>query len=277
MICQGPVVIPISIWPNASNTGYIPTGVTLSGQQGDISTSADNQIIDSVLCTSIVVLHKNVTIKRSKVLIGISATKIIGIDCDSDGTGTLGLNCTIQDVEIDGGVTATYAIRPISGCTILRCNVHDLDIGSTSGNSGSNITIKDSFFHSFANAVTSTHADIVTFDTPCDGIKIIHNWMQFDSGTNATGALVIDPLSGTTSNSLIQNNALLGGGQFSLRLGSTGTVSGVQIINNGMTTPYAAKDPSTGGTGGVLNVTANGNYDFVSSVNIDSSLRGTYL
>lgn len=129
----------ITGWPDATNTGYKHTGVTLSNS-GTITVTKDGTVIDSVNVTGcIVVQASNVTIRRSK----ITATCFNGIEI-RDWTGPK--NLLIEDVEIDGS-TADNCIAH-GGYTARRVNLYGCADGAKISD---NTTIEDSYVHGLLN------------------------------------------------------------------------------------------------------------------------------
>lgn len=122
----------VSSFPNASNTGWEHTGVTLQ----PCSLPLVDSTYDSCLFTGEVnVSDANITITRSKI-VGTVNYRF------SDG-GSL-RNLTLIDVEIDSSTSLGGATIGNNDYTCIRCHIHG---GTRGANVGFNVTIKDSYLH----------------------------------------------------------------------------------------------------------------------------------
>ena len=107
-------VAPAS-WPNASSTG-VPAGTTLKAVSGDLQSSADGQVIDACNVNgTIIVRHRDVTIRRTRAL-------IIFVD-------PAGQAVTIEDCQVTGGPWNS-GINLLSGrCVVRRCDISGVENG----------------------------------------------------------------------------------------------------------------------------------------------------
>lgn len=126
--------------PNASNTGWQHTGVTLTNA-GTMTVTQNGAVIDSVNVDGcIYVQANNVTIKRSK----INSTCFSAIDI-RDWQGVSGL--VIEDVEVNGGSNTDNCIA-FGSYTARRVNLYNCYDGAKFGD---NTTIEDSYIHDLLN------------------------------------------------------------------------------------------------------------------------------
>lgn len=212
-----PSCVTASTWPDASNTGYAPSAVTLTNSTGMV-VSTPGAVIDSMNFTGqVYIAANNVTIKRSKIKF---STQSYLIRVASGVTGTI-----IQDVEIDGDVGSYTGIYG-DGLTIKRVNIHNVENGMVTSAS---TTISDSYIHDLTNS-GSPHYDGVEINGGTN-ISIIHNSISIPSETGTVNA---NNYFGPVNNILIDNNKLLGGtytiyvdGQF-----TGGPITNVTVTNN---------------------------------------------
>lgn len=212
-----PSCVTASTWPDASNTGYAPTAVTLTNSTGMV-VSTPGAVIDSMNFTGqVYIAANNVTIKRSKIKF---STQSYLIRVASGVTGTI-----IQDVEVDGDVGSYTGIYG-DGLTIKRVNIHNVENGMITSAS---TTISDSYIHDLLNS-GSPHYDGVEINGGTN-ISIIHNTISIP---NETGTVNANNYFGPVNNILIDNNKLLGGtytiyvdGQF-----TGGPITNVTVTNN---------------------------------------------
>jgi hypothetical protein len=201
-------------YPDASNTGWQPTGAKLTTSGVDLTADAEFQILDdgAVIdskdirgCVSI--KANNVTIKRSRVR------------CDSyfpiriyEGFK----NAVIEDTEIDGmNSGTTNAAVGFDNYTLRRANIHSLGEGP---HMGGNVLIENSYVHDLASC-DICHNDAVQSSGALD-VVLRHNTFINDAmGKNAVVRIATEQ--GESHNFLVENN-LLAGGNFAVQVRSQG-------------------------------------------------------
>ena len=123
-------------FPDASNTG-VPAGSSLTPHSGDISSSANDQVIELLDQSGIIeVTHDRVTVRKCRIN-------------GPGGTGNFvvvwvkGNDCVIEDCENTNGVGGGKCIwmEGVTGCTVQRCDLSDAEDGVYM--SGSGHTIQD--------------------------------------------------------------------------------------------------------------------------------------
>lgn len=199
-----------SDFPDASNTGYAPTGQSLTAVPGTL-TSGTGWAWTTVYGTACVnVYDDNVTLTGLDINGPIynnggqnphTACSGLVIDrCRVRGTGeenwviTLGPNSTIRDTEIGGGANGvtTPGIGILSGYyagsqatnTILRCNIHHVEHGMRVDG---NTTVQDSYFHDFLMNDAANHTDVIMC-TAGTGMQFLHNTLE--CGVNNSGIFI---------------------------------------------------------------------------------------
>lgn len=198
-------------FPNASNTGYIPTGQALTAVPGTVTSGNGWEwtTIYGVQCVNITA--DNVTLTG----LDINGPIYNGGDCGRPqiahsgfvidrcrirGTGgddwviTLGENSLIRDTDIGGGAngTTTVGIGILSGYyagsvvknTILRCNVHHVEHGMRVDG---NTLVQDSYFHDFLMDDPMNHTDVVMSTAGTD-MSFVHNTLE--CGVNNSGIFI---------------------------------------------------------------------------------------
>ncbi|WP_132114541.1 hypothetical protein [Actinocrispum wychmicini] len=213
-------------FPDASTTGWQPTGVKLTTAGVKLTSDAEFQINtagavidgkDIQGCVSI--KANNVTIKRSRVR------------CDSyfpirvyDGFK----GAVIEDTEIDGmNSGTTNAAIGFDGYVARRVNIHGVGDGP---HMGTNVVIQDSYVHDLANC------DICHNDTiqSSGALNVVLNHNTFINDAEGKNAVVrIATEQGDSHNFLVENN-LLAGGNYAVQVRSQGYgfPQGVKVINN---------------------------------------------
>jgi hypothetical protein len=213
-------------FPDASNTGWQPTGVKLTTAGVKLTSDAEFQINtpgtvidgkDIQGCVSI--KANNVTIKRSRVR------------CDSyfpiriyEGIR----NAVIEDTEIDGmNSGATNAAVGFEYYTLRRVNIHNTGEGP---HMGTDVLVQDSYVHDLANC-DICHNDAVQ-SSGARNVVLRHNTFINDAdGKNAVVRIATEQ--GDSHNFLVENN-LLAGGNYAVQVRSQGNgfPEGVRVINN---------------------------------------------
>jgi hypothetical protein len=178
-------------FPDATNTG-VPSGTTLTPFSGSYFTSADNEIVDALdVSGNIVVQHANVLVKRCRAV--APNDYCLYID-------TGGLNCTVQDTELDGSLTGSTGILMVNNVQALRLNIHGCENGGQV-NSGGGL-IKDSWIHDLSSEATGFHTDGLQFASDASALTIDHcNFEPVPSHVrDATSCINIYNEAGATQN-----------------------------------------------------------------------------
>nr|HMU11941.1 hypothetical protein [Candidatus Nanoperiomorbaceae bacterium] len=197
-------------FPDATNTGYLPTGQTLTRVPEQI-TSGPGWAWMTVYGQPCVNIYEDGAVLSGLDINGAiynngsqnphAACSNVTIDkCRVRGTGeenwviTLGPNSTIRDSEIGGGAdgVTTVAIGILSGYyagnqaqnTILRCNIHHVEHGMRVDG---NTLVQDSYFHDFLMDNPANHTDVIMC-TAGTGITMLHN--TFECGVNNSGIFI---------------------------------------------------------------------------------------
>ncbi|ONI81169.1 hypothetical protein ALI144C_21755 [Actinosynnema sp. ALI-1.44] len=213
-------------FPDASNTGWQPTGVKLTTAGVNLTSEAEFQITErgAVIdgkdirgCVSI--KADNVKIKRSR------------IRCESyfpiriyEGFR----NAVIEDTEIDGLNSATTnAAVGFEYYTLRRVNIHSLGEGP---HMGADVVIEDSYVHDLASC-DICHNDAIQ-SSGARNVVLRHNTFINDAmGKNAVVRIATEQ--GDSHNFLVEDN-LLAGGNFAVQVRSQGNgfPVGVRVLNN---------------------------------------------
>ena len=172
--------VPAIVWPDATNTGYVGAGLTLSDltPSGTITTTADGQVIDRVNVTGkIVVKHRNVTIRRSRVASG-------GYQIDNSASTGL----VVEDTELVGTTTsAPAALSSSKNYTLRRVNVH----GSIDGLKATGyVRIEHTWIHDQRKTSTSHNDAIQNSGTSDPGTGVYVYRSSIDGPYRETNAAV---------------------------------------------------------------------------------------
>jgi hypothetical protein len=213
-------------FPDATNTGWQPTGVKLTTAGVNLTSDAEFQIntpgtvIDGKDIQGCVSIKANdVTIKRSRVR------------CDSyfpiriyEGIR----NAVIEDTEIDGmNSGATNAAVGFDFYTLRRVNIHNIGEGP---HMGTDVLVEDSYVHDLASC-DICHNDAIQ-SSGAQNVVLRHNTFINDAdGKNAVVRIATEQ--GDSHNFLVENN-LLAGGNYAVQVRSQGNgfPEGVRVINN---------------------------------------------
>jgi hypothetical protein len=187
-------------YPDASNTG-VPPGTALTVVNGNMTITTNGAIIENKdIRGCIEVNASNVIIRKSKVSCGNSSVIF------NNGT-----NLLVEDTEIVcGGTTGTTGLT-WQNYTARRINAHGCENILWAEN---NVTIVDSYLHDTIpyDPVRDPHTDSVQIPSGGSNITVRHNRIyggyidQNDFGNSAIA------MGGGTSNIIIDNNILAGGG-----------------------------------------------------------------
>lgn len=207
--------------PTAANTGWQPTGVTLS-PSGSITVTASGTVVDSKdISGTLTIQASNVTVKRCRV----RSSSYYPIQV-KDGYS----NVVIQDTEVDGmGGSSKAILIGNSQVTVQRANIHDSEDGlSLNGSAG--LTIVDNYVHNPRHS-SEGHSD--GFEM-YGGAHMVIKHNNFDySGAN-TSASNFSNWGGSINDVTYDGNWLAGGAYMLYVDGnfSGGPISNVKITNN---------------------------------------------
>jgi hypothetical protein len=201
-------------WPDATNTG-VPAGTTLTPVTGDVSTTADSQVIDRLAITggTILVNHNNVLIQRCKV----DTTGSRGVLIAPGKSGIM-----VRDCEFLNSQDAVFG----SGFTMLRCNVHGTENGAEFSG-GHNIVVRDNYIHDFFST-PDPHYDGFQSNGSVSNITIEHN--RVANQFNQTSGVFLDDEFGAADNLKVINNWFSGAG-YGIHCAGAG-LTNVVIQNN---------------------------------------------
>lgn len=211
-------------FPNDSNTGWQPTGVTLkpSGDGVESQYVIDNEgaVIDSLDISGCVsVRASNVTIRRSRVRC-TSYFPIVTYDAYK--------NLLVEDVEIDGLANGfTNAAVGFSNYTLRRANIHNISEGP---HPSDNVLIEDNYIHDMVGC-DICHVDAIQSDG-ANNVIIRHNTL-INQAWSKNSAVRFATEGSASDNVLIENN-LLEGGNYEIQINSQGHgfPQHVRVFNN---------------------------------------------
>ncbi|MCA9603942.1 MAG: hypothetical protein KC417_18045, partial [Myxococcales bacterium] len=163
-----PTMPPINTRPSAANTGWQPTGVTLTNT-GSINVTVDGTVIDSKNVSGCITVNaRNVTIRRSKIT--TNSTCIHGITVQRSDA-----NLLVEDVEVDATIGTDYSHTETSGAetcisgsgfTARRVNLHGCRRGAyvvPYATSTPNVTIDASYIHNLDRVTTYSRAGVTSY------------------------------------------------------------------------------------------------------------------
>lgn len=213
-------------FPDANCTG-VPAGTTLATVNGNLTTTADNQVIDAKLITGdLVVQHNNVTVTNSQ---------IKGRVAYAPGKRDL----TLRDVDLgmdscptSGG--SDYELLSGSDYTLTRVHMHHwpADLLRLAGDPNTQIIVEDSLINQ-ACFYAGDHLDAVQMYDPGSVANVTIRHSNIDTRpVNATdkgnSAIFWADNPGAGSNLLVQDSKLAGG-QITLALYDATAGSGVVL------------------------------------------------
>jgi hypothetical protein len=208
---------PSGAFPNASNTGWQPTGVTLTPMacpDGVIEIDRPGTVIDGAdIPCQVLVKASDVTIRRSRIHVDGDLYAVRTADEAS--------NVQLVDTEIAGGPGCIAAIV-FQGWSGTRLNIHGCGDGVRAEG---DVTLEDSWIHDFwdgtkdGQVIDTPHHDGVQ-STGGSNVTIRHN--RIDNPNDQTSCLLIGGEFGAPSNWLVEDN-LLNGGNYSIYLDPFGT------------------------------------------------------
>lgn len=198
-------------WPDSSNTGCKGT---LTGS-GNVTTSANGQIIENRNIGVLTVLHSGVIVRNCRIQYVLANGQGLTVqDCTITGNGTK------QQTGVGGEGSAF---------TVIRCNISGCENGIYAP-TGS--VIKDNYIHDFASPGNpDPHYDGITQQGDGSNILIEHNSIV---GVGLSSCVFVKNDWGPISNVKVNNNRLIGGSYtvYSDAGGGGGGISGVEFTNN---------------------------------------------
>jgi hypothetical protein len=221
-ILQSPGGKPTNAWPNASNTG-VPASATLTPYNGNLVINTPGAVIGGLD------IHGTVTINGSNVTLrGCRVTAANSIGFVVSTWAAMGV--TVEDCTIDGVGTGNDGSAGISGSgTFLRNNISHVEHGIYVGTATT--LIQDNYIHGLL-ASGAPHYDGIAMNGGQNNVTVSHNtiinpWAQ-------TSAVMIDNWAGSSSNIVVDNNLLVGGGYtiYDDAHFNGNPISGVSITNN---------------------------------------------
>lgn len=256
---------PSTGYPDATNTGYKPTGVTLQdctatgmssttspGQitkaNGTVIPLSDGAVIDGCkILSNLRIYRSNITVKRSYIYeknCGAKRTALVEL-MHKDGAR----NLVVQDSELHAeGIACTAtdgtsrfipigfllgSINNGKDFSCIRCNLH----GGTDGiKAADNVLIQDSYIWGREDGYTpsgdTNHKDGIQNSGGGTNIKIIHNTI-IGPYRDSTSAIIAQTTVGGIDNMIVENN-YLSGGSYTIYLKGTsfGNPTNSAIRNN---------------------------------------------
>jgi hypothetical protein len=191
-------LIPVAVWPNASNTG-VPEGTELTLVKGDLAIRVPGTVIDGKFIHGCVAVHApGVIIRRSKIRCTFAYAII--------SSGFAGERLLIEDSEIDckheNGIGSLTTAVGDTNFTARRLNIHDCENGF---DVDIDVTIQDSWIHDLFDDGVKAHTDGIQIAIGRN--VLIERNAIFVKGTSA---IISHPTS--MSDVTIRNNLLAGGG-----------------------------------------------------------------
>lgn len=235
-------------WPDATNTGWEPTGVVLqsltnsssgTGWYCDVlagnpvlNVTQDGAVLDGLDIDGryLHIMANNVTVTRCRIRNGGYYCMFIG-DLPTEFSGL-----TVEDCEIDGLgdiVNSTICINASVNATFRRCNIHGM------ASSGPRLTtgdvVEDCWMHDYYHADGGHEAGMST-NANDHGIIIRHNSISINTaGASSCIALYRD--FGVPYDILVENN-LFNGGNYGVMCGiddsghTWSPTNDIRFINN---------------------------------------------
>lgn len=212
---------PSYVKPDSTNTGYIPTGVSLTAWGGS-NTITSSQTIDSKSFTGQIIIDGcDVTITRSLITCGA----YFGIRTINGGT----LNISDTEINMTGGLEGSYGISG-ANITALRLNIHGADNG---GGLYSDSSLTSSYIHGMT-APGTAHPDGFECNGGASNVSFIGN--NFDcTSVSCTSSLMTNNDWGAISGLTIANNWFAGGGYnlyLDTNFSGTDALSDVRVYDN---------------------------------------------
>lgn len=165
---------PTDGWPDATNTGWARTGVTLTPYSGPTTLSGTVLIDKKSITTDLVIGYSSiattVTIKRCN---------ITGrIDCDGPN-----YNVILEDCNLNGS-TADAPVVGYGNLTVRRCNIIG---GANSVIGGDNVLVEDSWLHAQYLGPTRESHENAFISNGGTGITLRNCTLHADQPNNTVG------------------------------------------------------------------------------------------
>lgn len=222
-------------WPDATTTG-VPDGTSLTPHSGDLTTTSNGQVIDSLnVSGTIMVVHTNVTVRKCRAL-------EVFVDTGGDGI-------TIEDCDIVGGAgNSAISLVNSNNATIQRCDISGVENGIWLEANGCQIL--DNYVHDLADPGNiDPHFDGIDCQVGGDDCTIDHNNFALAQDVSSTLKLK------AATNFTVNNNRLNGGTYIVyFEVGASGNV-----VTNNLFGQHLFGYVS--GDGAEQNQTYSGNYD----------------
>jgi hypothetical protein len=226
-------------FPDSTNTGWQPTGVTLTSYTGPLTITAAGTVIDGKLINGVINIDAdNVTIRRSKIVyprVNCNGRCEV-VRVNNDHTGFL-----IEDSELDGNGGLCYmSIQLGVNGTALRNNLHGCGDGVRSGDGA---LVKDNWMHDFGKGVFDgdPYADSPHNDgyqgISTSHVRVEHNTIILppyttpNPNTGVDGAVLFGDERGPITDIHFNNN-LVDTTSYSIRFGYSCTRSTCEAIGN---------------------------------------------
>ena len=215
---------PPTSFPNATNTGWQPTGVTLqtltdsSSGPGwycatvgagykNLYVTGDGAVLDGLDIDGryLRIMANNVTVRRCRIRNGGYYSIFIG-DLPDTFSGLV-----MEDCEIDGTgdtVNLTIAINASVNARFTRCNIHSM--ASSGPRLMTGTIIEDSWLHDYVHGDGGHEAGVSSNDQNTAGIILRRNHISINSG-GASSAIAIYRDFGNPHDITVYNNLINGG------------------------------------------------------------------
>jgi hypothetical protein len=229
------VLVNSQLWaqsyPDASNTGWQHTGVTLTPYTGPTTITTNNTVIDGKNITSCLTIRgDNVTIRRSKAVANCIYTIAL------EGAE----NLLIEDTEIscEGNYVGVAAISGVANYTARRVYARNCE-NPLFPSSGS--TVENSYIDELCPKSSDPHSDGLQMFGGVSNITIRNNRIYARCSTGGSGLNAAITGGNNISNLLVENNLLAGGG-YTLGLSESGSFGpNVRVRNNKFSTIFHPK------------------------------------
>jgi hypothetical protein len=209
-------------YPDATNTGWQPTGVTLTVVNQDpyyINTAGT--VVDSKdIRGCVYVRAPNVTIRRSKITCNNQPMVKTWEPDGQGGLDDLAHGLVIEDTEFDGQGDVDSGGISFNHYTLRRNNMHHL---GHAAKVGTNVVVQDNYVHDIAWNTNSHNGGF-----PSDGgtgVTIRHNTVFMNTGNGYTLAAYNWIPAGTVVADWLVENNLLAGGNYILYCGAPGHIT----------------------------------------------------
>jgi hypothetical protein len=224
---------PQTGFPDATNTGWTPTGVTLKPYSGPSTITLSGTVIDSAdIPFALVIKANNVTISRSRIS-GVTANSYVVQQL----SGYTGL--TLRDVEVRPKTTTDHPDRAIASFGTYLTVDHSYVHGTQRGiQTGTYTTIANSYSDNFYNS-TQNHATAVMSLGGTQHVTLLHNTFGCNTG-ECSSAMSVYPQTnfGGPNNDWTISGNLFEGGSYCVYLGYTPSAGEKPNTNMRVTNNY---------------------------------------